>query len=103
MRLLPIPGALLLLISAYALARDDLARPAKYDGYAWPAAPGCHQRVSPFPNFGDSVRTRKDGSKRAHLGLDIIPPSSDMHVYVAKGGVVLASQPAHDSGWGNYV
>lgn len=75
----------------------------RYSGYSWPVATGCTQRVETYPNFGNDVRTRKDGSKRAHLGIDIIPPPSDRAVYVAKDGVVVDSSPSRGSGWGNYV
>ena len=40
---------------------------------------------------------------RAHLGIDLIPPDDDPHVYVAKKGVIVTNSPARKSGWGNYV
>jgi murein DD-endopeptidase MepM/ murein hydrolase activator NlpD len=75
----------------------------RYSGYSWPVAPGCTQHPRTYPNFGNKVRERKDGSMRAHLGVDVIPPEDDPHVYVAKKGTVVTSSPARKSGWGNYV
>ena len=95
-----------LLVAAGAFAGDAAATPVsarKYAGYSWPVAAGCTQHARTYPNFGHKVRERKDGTMRAHLGIDVIPPDDDPNVYVAKKGVVVTSSPARKSGWGNYV
>lgn len=74
-----------------------------HQGYAWPVAAGCTQRPKTYVDFADHSRKRPDGSWRAHLGIDIIPPPDDGDVYAAKDGVVTESRPANGSGWGNYV
>lgn len=95
-----------IVLATIALARASAPRPASartHDGYSWPVAPGCTQRKLTYPNFANRVRVRADGSRRPHLGVDLIPPTADLNVYVAKEGVVAVSSPARGSGWGNYL
>lgn len=89
-------------------AQDDDAKlrqaiSGKYIGYPWPVAPGCTPRTVTNPNFANNSRRRPDGSKRPHLGFDIIPPANDLHFYTAKKGIVVVNSPARRSGWGNNV
>jgi murein DD-endopeptidase MepM/ murein hydrolase activator NlpD len=98
--------AIPLIIAGAALAGDSATPPDPPHedlGYSWPVGPGCTQYGRTHSNFGENVRERKDGSMRAHLGIDVIPPDDDPHVYVAKKGVVVTNSPARKSGWGNYV
>ena len=92
---------------AWISCSNDRAVPAPpalgYEGYAWPVAQGCTQRPQTYVNFADHSRKRPNGTWRAHLGIDIIPPPPDGNVYVAKDGIVAASSPARGNGWGNYV
>jgi murein DD-endopeptidase MepM/ murein hydrolase activator NlpD len=73
-----------------------------YD-YAWPVAPECKQRLERNPDFGHNLRLRKDGSRRRHLGVDLIPPSIDLRVYAARDGVIVENTAARGSGWGHYL
>ena len=65
--------------------------------YAWPIATGCRQKLERNPNFGNNVRLRANGTKRPHLGVDIMPPANDLHVYAANKGVVVENTPARGS------
>ena len=65
--------------------------PSDYNGYSWPVAPDCTQRIVTNPNFANNVRKRPDGSLRPHLGVDFIPPANDLHVYAAKKGTVVVN------------
>jgi murein DD-endopeptidase MepM/ murein hydrolase activator NlpD len=106
-RRLKVAALVALLVAAYlSLTHDDYEVPTqsdKYPGYAWPLAEGCTQIAENLPEFAEGTRLRPDGSRRSHLGIDIVPPASDAHVYVAKDGVVTASSPKRGNGWGNYV
>ena len=106
-RRLKVVALIAVLVAAYlSLTHDDYGFPpqsARFSGYAWPLATGCTQIAENLPEFAQGTRLRPDGSRRSHLGIDIVPPASNAHVYAAKSGVVTASSPRRGNGWGNYV
>jgi murein DD-endopeptidase MepM/ murein hydrolase activator NlpD len=75
----------------------------RYTGYRWPVAPGCTQIAENLPDFANLSRRRPDGTVRAHLGIDIVPPADDARLFAAKAGVVTASSRARGNGWGHHV